>query len=197
MYDKDNNQITFPHVIPMPELNGKKYNTNDINGGTRKIADMDIETNSFWGGNCVVVGMINELGFYACPNRYDNYVMGFYVHDGSTVTERGKTALANRFPGVKIVYDNVAIEDKLTDEEIKRRNELKLEAVKMGIAANLITHTTAKELEGLIKAVSSGVNNVTATVEEPVVAPASDDFVHVNEYGDERPTKRSKQRYSV
>jgi len=80
----------MPHTVPMPILDGKKYTMNDINGGTTRIADLNIPTNTFWGGNVLVVGMVNELGFYVCPSRYDNTIQGFYIHDGTKVTEKAR-----------------------------------------------------------------------------------------------------------
>lgn len=197
MYDKAKNRITFPHVIPSPVLGGVKYDQNIINGGSKKIADLNIETNTFWGGNCVVVGMIKEFGFYGCPNRYGNHLMGFYVHSGDTVTEKGKKLLAERFPGIEIVYEKQAPASEMTEEEKKHFSELKRQALEVGIAANLITYTNAEDLAGLIKSVASGKNESAAVeVEEPVFEPTADDFTHLSRDGEERQYKRARVRNS-
>lgn len=186
MYDKAKNRITMPHTVPMPVLDGKKYTYNDINGGTVRIADLNIATNTFWGGNVLVVGMINDLGFYACPSRYDNTVHGFYIHDGSIVTEKGKAVLANRFPGVEIVYEKEP-EESVTPEEIKHHKELKAEALKYGIAAQQVTSVSAQELEGLIKSMASGIDATkNIMMEAPDVSSYSEEMVHVGQNGEER-----------
>lgn len=191
MYDKVKNRITMPHTIPMPILDGKKYTMNDINGGTTRIADLNIPTNTFWGGNVLVVGMVNELGFYACPSRYDNSIQGFYIHDGTKVTEKGKALLAKRFPGIEIVYEPVS--DEVTPEEAEHLKELRAEAIKVGVASQQITQVSAKELEGLIRAMASGINqaNVVET-ESLTVEPYSTEMVHVDNSGNERVSKEDR-----
>jgi len=185
MYDKLKKQITFPHTIPMPVLDGKKYTMNDIDGGTVRIADLNIPTNGFWGGNVLVVGMVNALGFYACPSRYDNTIQGFYVHDGSIVTEKGKEVLAKRFPDCTIVYEPEP--EVVTQDEADHIKELKAEALKYGLAAQQVTQVSAKELEGLIKAMASGIDATKHIQTDFAVAePYGEEMTHVDGSGEVR-----------
>lgn len=174
MYDKKTATITFPHLIPSPVLDGKRYSLNDAQGGSKKIADLGLEVNSFYGGNCHAVFMIPDLGFYLCPRRDTNEALGFYVHDWTTVTEKGKEVLQRRFPDCTIVFDNVA-PAVLTKEQREEKQRLAAEALAHGADPTLVTHANSEELASLIKAIDSGMSST------PIATMASSEAIYAEE----------------
>lgn len=182
MYDSKNKRITFPHVIPTPMLDGKRYTINDAQGGAVKIVDLGIQVNSFYGGNCHSLVMISDLGFYICPHRETREVLGFYVHDWKKVTPKGQEVLKRRFPDCDVIFsDEVFISEDLSEAR-KRKEELRKEALEHGIAAEMISHTTAEELDSLIKAMNSGVaSRKMAVAQDSVVSSYATDDDSVEE----------------
>ena len=157
MYNMTKNEITFPHIIPGNKLGGKEYGFNDINGGMTPIANLDLVQNSFFGGNVRQLGLIKELGLYACPAFWGKQIIGFYIHDPSSLTDIAKDHLEDRFPGITICYQvDTPAEKTLTKEEQEEKERLKKEALDKGLAAETITHTTVDELKSLIDAFDSG-----------------------------------------
>jgi hypothetical protein len=55
-------EIVFPHVIPTTILDGKQYSFNNVNGAIKPIGYFGLTTNTFLGGQCKIMGFINELG---------------------------------------------------------------------------------------------------------------------------------------
>jgi len=177
MYYKQTNELKFPHTIPTPILGGKKHVWNDVNGGAKKVADLCIDVNTFWGGNVILLGWIKEYGMYACPQRDTGIVLGFYVHEPDKLTELGRKLVKEAFPSYNVVFE-VATEHKLTAEEIAERQRVKQYYLDHGMAPNLVDHSTAEELEGLLKALESGKAEKPMAVDAgTTVAPMLDDDV--------------------
>lgn len=197
MYDSKNKRITFPHVIPTPSLDGKRYTINDAQGGAVKIVDLGIQVNSFYGGNCHSLVMISDLGFYACPHRETREILGFYVHDWKKVTPKGQDVLRRRFADCEVVFsDEVFASGDMTAERI-RKEELKKEALAHGIAAEMITRTNADELDALIKAVNSGVSSQKFAVTANSVssyATESDTFEELSKVPDQIVQKATRKQ---
>lgn len=179
MFDKKTMTITFPHVIPSNKLNNKDYTWNDVDGGIKKIADFGLVRNQFFGGQVTIMGLISNLGIWACKHYETNRIVGFYVDDPNRVTEFGRKVLTNRFTDCDVVFEKTDTTPQgITPEERKRRQELQTELIKYGVEPQMITHTTADGLEGLLKAVMSGkaekplavVDNTPVTVYEETVS---------------------------
>lgn len=173
MLDLKTNTLTFPHVIVGDKLGGKAHVFNSINGGFVSIADLNLTHNTFFGGNVDKLGIVKEYGFFICPSRWNNQVLGFYVHDPDKVTELGKSLIQAKYPDYVIDYQPVC-EKKMTKEEFARWQELKREAAEKGVAADEITHLSADGLVAVIATLEKGVNpNAHYAETPPVVAPVS------------------------
>jgi hypothetical protein len=156
MYIKTTNEIYFPHIIPTPFLDGIGHTWDNVNGGAVSIADLKIKQNSFFGGNCARLGWINEYGFYACQDLYRNkMILGFYIHDPSKVTTKGKKLVREAFPNRKVVFE-IYHETVMTDKDRKNLQEAREHALEYGLAPELISHSNAEELKALIASVKSG-----------------------------------------
>lgn len=169
MYNAERNEIYFPHVIVGNVLGGKEHGYNDIDGGTVPIANVNLNRDKFWGGNCVMLGFIKAYGFYACPHYETRRIMGFYVADASRVTDLGRKLLAKAMPDCKVLFENMAesIHKPLTPEEYAHKLALIEEAKQHGLSPALISTGTIDELEGVIRAVESGRSNVKVELQEP------------------------------
>ena len=62
----------------------------DVNGGATPIANLDINKDTFMGGNVIMLGWMNEFGLYACPDMESQVILALYVHDPLKVTQRGR-----------------------------------------------------------------------------------------------------------
>jgi hypothetical protein len=174
MYDEKTRTITLPHMIPGDTLVGSdgkktKLTINDACGGATRIADFGLTRNTFAGGNVAVLGLIPKYGFHACICVYDNSVLGFYIHDDSHLTPEGKEVIQKRFEGITVNY-GPAIEKPVDPKALERRRIFQEKAAEHGIDPDIITHATANELEGLLRAVESGVASKSIAVEQDVVA---------------------------
>ena len=169
MYNAERNEIYFPHVIVGNKLGGKEHVYNDINGGTVPIANVNLNRDKFWGGNCVMLGFIKEYGFYACPHYETTRIMGFYVADASRVTELGRKLIVKAFPDSNVLFENMteSIHKPLSPEDYARKLALIEEAKQHGLSPALISTGTLDELEGVIRAVESGRSSVVAELEQP------------------------------
>jgi len=173
MFDPKTNTITFPHVIVGDMLGSKKHTFNNVNNGFTAIADLNLTHNTFFGGNVDKLGMVKEYGFFLCPSRWNNQILGFYIHDPNLITEQGKFLIQQKFPDCQIDFQPVA-EKKMTKEEFARWQELKREAAEKGVAADEITHLSADGLVAVIETLEKGVNpNAHYAETPPVVAPVS------------------------
>lgn len=166
MFNVTTNEISFPHVIPGDKFGGKKHTFNSINGGMKKLADMNLIRNRFLGGNVEILGLINEYGVYVCPHFENKRVLGFYIDDPAHLTDEGKEALKERYPNVKLlgVYTG-NLHKTLTESERKKKAELIFEAMERGAIKAQVERNTIAELDGLIKAMDSG-KATTVQVEE-------------------------------
>lgn len=173
MFDRKKMTITFPHIITGDILLGRKYTWDDVRGGSKKLADLGIDRNSFFGGQIVYLGLIADLGFYACPHFISNKILGFYVHDVNSLTDKGKRALTERFSDCTVIFETVVEQPKgITKEEIENRNNLREELKKYGIAPEMVTHTNAEGLKAMLDAVISGeAKTKMAVQEEDVYTP--------------------------
>lgn len=167
MYDRGKNIIMFPHTIPGNKLDGKVFSFNDIQEGLKPIADFGLVQNSFFGGNVKSIGFVSEYGFYVCPSYWNKTILGFYIADPNQLTDKGKKVIESFFRGVEVVY-KIYDQDsnKLSEEEQKRRVELRKEAQEVGLGAEVITRATAAELRGLIDTFKSGKSDAKVLVED-------------------------------
>lgn len=170
MFDRKTMTISFPHIIPTNVLDGKEYTWNDVDGGIKKLADFGIARNSFFGGQVTILGLIKALGIWACQHYETKRIVGFYVDDPNRVTDSGRDIIQKRFGDCTIVYTNTPKEvASLSTEEKQKRDSLRDELKAHGVAPEMITHTTAKELENLLNAVKSGKSDKNlASVEQGV-----------------------------
>ena len=182
MYVKLTNEIYFPHIIPSPNLSRKAHTWNNVNGGAISISDLNIDTNSFFGGNVTRLGWINEYGFYACQNLYSNdNVLGFYIHDPSKVTDIGKQLVKEAFPSCKVVFE-IYHDAVMSEDEQKNLSAARVDALEHGLAPELISHSNAAELKALIASVQSGHTATrSAELASSVASPMlTEDVEHVH-----------------
>lgn len=161
MYNPVTNELSFPLIIQGNVLGGKVHTKNSINGGFKYLADLNLSRNKFYGGTVEKFGMISEYGFYACLHyELIDKVIGFYIHNPDTITELGKQMIQEKYPNATIVYKLVDPNPVkvLTPEDIEKKKELVAKALEQGIKASEVNGTTADELDGLIRSMSSGVN---------------------------------------
>ena len=197
MKDKKKSVIYFPHTIGGNMLD-RLYTFNDINGGMKKPADLGLDPFNYLGGNVEQLGYMEKMGFYACPSRWDQTILGFFVHDGAMVTKEGRKILDERlgkeYPGWKIEYGAYAPEPaEVSHDELLKRQKLKEEYIAMGGLGAYVSHGTAAELKAMIDAMKSGkMEKVAAVQEQAEVAPLAPDTVKVN-----RPRSTGKAPASV
>jgi hypothetical protein len=113
---KCQDELKFPLVIPGDVLDGKKYDWNDANGGAIQVSKLGFNSNNFMGGSCAIIGLIKELGFYGCLDKYDPKRLkfrAFYITDAEKVTEKGWEILSKLFP------KKVVVAEKLQNAEAK------------------------------------------------------------------------------
>lgn len=169
MYNHATNEILFPHIVPGNVLGDKQHTFNNVNGGVVPIEKFNLVRNKFFGGNVKMLGKIKEYGFYACPHfEKTKIIVGFYIHDPEDITEEGKKLLEGKYPDRKIVYKKVtsAPHRKMTTEEMKKKKELIQQAMDNGSSSMEINNATVQELEGLLKAQSSGKSDKIVQVED-------------------------------
>lgn len=181
MYINKTNEIYFPHIIPGQFLDGIGHTWNSVNGGAISIADLRINQNSFFGGNCARLGWITEYGFYACQDLYHNErVLGFYIHDPSKVTTKGKKLVREAFPKCKVVFE-VYHPTVMTDADIKNLQRAREEAREHGVTPELISHSNAEELKSLIATVKAGHEKSAEVVESNESPMMTEDAEHIHE----------------
>jgi hypothetical protein len=171
MYDKSTNEITFPHTIPTNKLGGKTHTWNDVNGGAKMLSDLCIDPNSFWGGNVLVLGWIKQYGMYACQHKDTYQVVGFYVHDPSLLTERGKKLVKEAFPNKTVKFELYS-QKQPTLEEKKKLEDMKQYYKEHGMSPVFVDTANAEELIALEKALASGkAEKPVAVVQSETVKP--------------------------
>ena len=160
MYDAKTNEILFPLLIGGNKLGGIEHTYNSINGGAKSLSDLNLIQNKFFGGKIQRFGLILEYGFYACPHYETKKIEGFYIDDPEMITELGKKVLQEKFPTAKIIYKTVTVSPQrvMTSEEIQKKKELLSEAAKVGLPVSMLEHSAVDELDGLLRAHASGVN---------------------------------------
>jgi hypothetical protein len=191
MYVKSTNEIYFPHIIPKTVLDGIEHTWNNVNGGAISISDLNINSNSFFGGNVTRLGFIKEYGFYACQSLYANArILGFYIHDPSRVTELGKRLTREAFPSCKVIFDTYH-ESTMTDADRVHLREAREDAAEHGLTPELISHSNAEELKALIKSVQSGhATNKVAELADGNQSPIlTEDAEHIHIGGIPQPKK--------
>jgi hypothetical protein len=158
MYDRSNNEITFPHIIPTPVLDGINHSWRDVDGGAITLAELKINQNKFFGGNVDRLGWIKKYGMYACKRTDDKNqqtIVGFYIHDASKLTKLGREMCKKAFPTATIkfvAYD----EPTVTPEEIKEYKALQKKYIDKGMSPELVKSASAEELAELERAIASG-----------------------------------------
>lgn len=166
-----NGVITFPHIILGNKLQGIEHTYNCVNGGIKPIADFNLKTNKFFGGNVLRMGFVKEYGFYACPHfELSKLILGFYIHDPVTLTELGRRIIKEMYPGKEIVWEKVSptVHRDMTPEELQRKRELIEQAKERGVQESQISNSTIEELDGVLRAIDSGHAQKVQFVGEPV-----------------------------
>jgi hypothetical protein len=179
MYDKLQNQISFPHIIPFNKLGDKTHTWNDVDGGSVKIADLCIEQNEFWGGNVILLGWIKMYGMYACLHKDSNELIGFYVHEPQRLTALGKRLIEEAFPARNVLFEIIP-EKKPTREELDDVRKVKEYYKEHGMSPVLVDTSNLEELKSLERALESGrASKQLGIAEQDVVEPVlKEDVVH-------------------
>ena len=171
MYDLSTNEITFPHTIATATLGGKKHTWNDVNGGSKMVADLCIDPNSFWGGNVLMLGWVKEYGMYACLHKDTHQVVGFYVHEPDKLTELGKELIVKAFP-TRVVKFELHETKQPSYAEKKKLEEMREYYKQHGMSPVFVDTSNAEELIALEKALASGkAEKPMAVKQEATVAP--------------------------
>jgi hypothetical protein len=148
---KNPKQIAFPHTIPTPVINGKRYVWNDVNGGAKPIGYFGLVTNSFWGGLIHKLGFVKELGFWAALDKNDpntQRVRGFYLADPKELTALGKQVFQAFNADKEILY--MMLEDiPQTPEDMEERRKIEKEAMNIGVLSGDFKHISASATETL------------------------------------------------
>ena len=162
MYNPNNSkEIVFPHFIPTAKFGDKTYTWNDCNSGTKHaklVTEMGFVKNQCMGGRCEKMGFVEELGLWACLDKFDkkmNKVFAFYMFDPDEVTDKGKDFITEAFPKHDIVYVKYKSIDDIPKEKIvdtAKQDKLKAEATKIGVNPDAISGASIETLESLIKA---------------------------------------------
>jgi hypothetical protein len=146
---KDKSIVYFPHFLPTPILAGVKYTFNNVNGGVKPIGAFGFISNNCLGGQCLIFGLIKELGFWGCQDRHKrDELRAFYLEDPEMVTELGKQLIAKTYPDMKLQYEKYE-NRTITDE---KKEVLKKDAAKFGYTPDLIDNARVETLETMIKA---------------------------------------------
>jgi len=168
MYSKARNEITFPHVIPGNILGGKEHTFNSVNGGTKPINKFGLVSNTFLGGRCIELGFIKEYGFYACKEREGRRILAFYADDPKNFTELGRKLISQKFEGKNVIFELYS--DLPVDPiDFEKREQARKEAIENGISPEVVSHLSANEISGLLKAVQSGKAETPAGVDQPIL----------------------------
>jgi hypothetical protein len=155
MYDTKTNKIYFPHIIPTPILNGEEHHWNCVDGGTTKIADLNLRQNSFYGGNVKILGFIKKYGFYGCLSERRQRLIGFYIHDPASVTKEGRKAIIGAFPKHEIVFSFYQ-KPAPTEQEILDAQKMKQYYLEHGMAPEIVKHASAEELKDMCDVLKAG-----------------------------------------
>lgn len=169
--------IRFPWIFPGNKLNGNEYTHNSINGGFKTIADFNIQKNTFFGGNVDKLGLVKELGIYICPDRWNNQVRGFYVHQFEDVTAEGWKALKATYPNLTFL-PGVEKAPELTKEDIEKRATYRTMALEAGMKPDQVDHLNANELLAALATLEHGqAQKQAAVVEDAPIRKAIEDKV--------------------
>lgn len=168
MFNPNNlNEICFPHIISGDILGGKQYVWNNCLGGAKPIGAFGFTTNTFMGGQCLILGFIKELGFWGCQDKINRgKLRAFYIDDPDIVTEYGKQMIQKAFPTKTILYikyDKLP-KTKIDKERLKKAQE---DAEKEGIEPHIVNRASAETLESLIKARQFEKAQESLTIKEP------------------------------
>lgn len=169
---KTNLLIMHRYIIPGVKLGSKVHTWNDVNGGVKKVPDLGMDMNTFYGGRVEILGLIKEYGFYLCKDYATKEVIGFYVHDGANVTEIGRKLLESRFAGCTLQFEPFIDNGGMSEQEIEERESLREAALRRGYSAVELSRNNATELKALVEAFDAGKpeQKVQIIVEENVGA---------------------------
>lgn len=154
-------EIVFPHHLPYTALGGKMYTWNDVDGGAVPVEKFGYQKKNYMGGRCIRFGFITELGFYGCLDHFDKQhtrLCGFYLHDPSQVTEKGKAVLEQALVKNTISYINFTDLPK-QKEDTKKHEALVKKATKLGIPENAVVNAKNQSIESLITAKEFDLSN--------------------------------------
>jgi hypothetical protein len=146
------NEICFPHIVPGDTLGGIRYVWNNCNGGAKPIGAFGFTTNTFMGGQCLILGFIKELGIWGCQDKTNRGILrAFYLDDPDIITEYGKQMIQQALPTKTILYIKY---DKLPKTKVDkdRLTKAQKDAEIEGIEPHIVSRASAETLESLIKA---------------------------------------------
>lgn len=152
MYGRSKNEIVFPDLIVGNCLGGIEHTMKFKFAGMKPIGDFGYTTNNFYGGRCTEMLFIKEYGFYACKQKNENKIIGFYIHDPHIVTELGKKLIKEYYGSKTVIFANKG-DLPVTKEDMKEREAAIKEAVAEGYDLDLISHMTALQIKDLIKVI--------------------------------------------
>lgn len=146
------NEIVFPVIIPGNKLDGKIYTWNSCTAPVKRIGEFGYTTNGFYGGRCVLLGFIPELGFWGCQEKSRNTELaGFLLQDPETLTDLGRELAQKAFPMQKLVF--ISIDDvPEKPKDPKRLAKAQEKAEKMGFTPQVVKGAQVETLESLIEA---------------------------------------------
>lgn len=196
MFNRDTNELFFPHLFPTNKLGNLSFHhAREVVGQVIRLADLGLQTSRFFGGRCTEMILMSDYGIYAVPDRETRTIIGFYVHKGYDLSDKGKDTLKAHLPVYAVpVYDRAFGDAPKTNEDKQRIEELKKEAMAIGLEAHVISHADADQLRDLIRAAESGVAEKPIATQMPV---ARETFVSegVKQLdGDPNPKSRSRRK---
>jgi len=110
------------------------------------------------GGRCEKMGFVEELGLWACLDKFDkkmNKVFAFYMFDPDEVTDKGKDFITEVFPKHDIVYVKYNSLDDIPKTKIvdtAKLEKLKAEALKLDVNPDALSGASIETVESFIKA---------------------------------------------
>lgn len=165
--------IHFPHIFLGDVFAGVKFTKNHINAGIVELADLNL-TNRFFGGNVENLGKNAQFGVYVCKNRWNQEVLGIYVHDEKQLTDEGWELIRNHKPDA-IFAKAKQLPKVMTPEQLEELKAKRKEAIEAGVEPEIVNHSNINELISAIKVCESGESDLKlAEVDKPKLKPAID-----------------------
>jgi hypothetical protein len=183
MLDTNTNTLAFPHIVSGCKLAGKEFTANGFSGALIPLAKFNIIQHKFFGGNIEYLKEMTDYGFYACPDMHvKTRINGFYIPNPNMVTDKGRVALAEHYPGVHIVYEKVSATPNrdMTTEELKHKLELIEEAKEKGVSPVILQGASVVQIEDAIKTQEAGKSGQKVEISAGVVTegPVNAKVIH-------------------